>query len=95
MSATIKCVITDESTGKARQLSAHSSAHVSVGFVDENGKPLLIHARVLAYVDPATGKAVVRLGMFDTSKANRGTEIGKQLIWESDEPCVFVEGQDD
>ena len=41
--------------------------------------------RVLAYVDPQTGKAVVRSGEFRVSDTDkRGHEVGTQLVWESD-----------
>lgn len=47
-----------------------------------------VAARLLAYVDPLTGKAVIRMGMFDISDNNRGHEIGDQIVWDSDEPII-------
>lgn len=51
-------------------------------------------ARMLAYVDPATGKAMVRLGMYSSPGGKQGHETGQQLVWESDEQCVLI-GVDD
>lgn len=62
----------------------------SVMFDSPDGKTIPFSARLLAYVDPATGKAVCRLGMFDISKPGKGKEVGQQLVWESDEPCVLI-----
>lgn len=66
----------------------------SIVFNGRDGKPMELSARLLAFIDPSTGKANVRLGMFDTSKGPRGTEVGQQLVWESDDQCVLV-GVDD
>lgn len=51
-------------------------------------------ARLLAYVDPLTGKLVVRMGMYDISKHRKGVEVGPQVVWESDSPICKV-GRDD
>ena len=70
--------------------------HVRMGANPGNAIRVSIHfggggnsknsARILVFVDPLTGKGIVRMGMFDLSKNRRGKEIGKQLVWETDTP---------
>lgn len=47
-------------------------------------------ARILAFVDPMTGKLVIRMGMFVTDKNGRGNEENEQIIWDSDKPVYTV-----
>lgn len=52
-------------------------------------------ARILAFVDPLTGKLVVRMGMWDVTRSTKGCEIGPQVVWESDVPVCKVDGAED
>lgn len=52
-------------------------------------------ARILAFIDPITGKLVVRMGMWDVSRSTRGAEVGPQVVYESEAPVYEVDTRDE
>lgn len=88
--AGITCNVRANSNTRRIQRSTRASAEpgstirVSISFNSERGGKN--SARILAYIDPITGKGIVRMGMFDTSSSAIGKEVGKQLVWETERP---------
>ncbi len=86
----IKCRVHVTSAGGAANRTVRIGAlpgnavRVSISF--GRSSKAKASARVLVFVDPLTGKGVVRMGMYDTSKSTSGRETGKQLVWETDTP---------
>lgn len=46
-------------------------------------------ARILAFVDPMTGKAVIRMGMLER-KGGKVSEADQQIVWDSDGPIYSI-----
>lgn len=74
----------------AAELSPGTVIRVSLGVRNVRGKGPKVVARMLAFVHPETGKLVVRMGMYDISKENRGKPFGPQVVHESDTPVYEV-----
>lgn len=72
-----------------------SVIRVSVGPSRGKSSGVRTVSRLLAFVDPLTGKLVVRMGMWDVSRSTKGHEVGPQVVWESDVPVCKVDGRDD
>jgi len=47
--------------------------------------------RAIAYVDPITGKLVIRMGQWDVSKGTKGEEESQQVVFESDVPICKID----
>lgn len=85
--------------GKSRSFSTTCSAdaapgstiRVSIRCGPNKGRRVGKVARVLAFIDPLTGKLIVRMGMFDVSRSTRGAEDGPQVVWDSDGPVCDVD----
>lgn len=75
--------------------SSGSVIRVSVGPSHGKKSGVRCVSRLLAFVDPLTGKLVVRMGMWDVSRSTKGHEVGPQVVWESDVPVCKVDGRDD
>lgn len=73
-------------------LSPGSTIRVSVGIGGTRIRGDAKVARILAFVDPISGKLVVRMGMFNIKKNTRGHEEDQQLVYTSDEPVVKLDG---
>lgn len=83
------------SRGSVRQhhveLRPGSCIRVSVGARRVRGKTVKKVARLLAFVDPITGKLVIRMGMYDISTSTKGHEDGPQIVDVSDAPVCDID----
>lgn len=82
------------STRASAKLAPGSVIRVSVVASGKTSKGNRRAARLLAFVDSVTGDLVVRMGMWDTSRSTKGSEVGPQIVWRSEVPVVKI-GKDD
>lgn len=75
-------------------LSPGSTVRVSVGVSGTRVRGDAKVARILAFVDPLTGKLIIRMGMYNIKKNTVGHEEDQQLVYESDVPVVKLDGSD-
>ena len=88
--------------GSQRRFSTRSSAKLAPGSVirvsvvasKKGSKGNRRAARLLAFIDSVTGELVVRMGMWDTSRSTKGSEVGPQVVWRSEVPVVKIDGDD-
>lgn len=76
------------------KLEAGSVIRVSIVFGGKGSKTVKRAARILAFVDSVTGEGVVRMGMWDTSRSTKGSEVGPQVVWRSEVPVVKIDSED-
>lgn len=88
--------------GSQRRFSTRSSAKLAPGSVirvsvvagGARAKAPKRAARMLAFIDSVTGELVVRMGMWDTSRSTKGSEVGPQIVWRSEVPVVKIDNED-
>lgn len=69
------------------------SVKATICFRGLDGKFIPERARILAFIDPLTGKAVVRMGMVkNDDETGSGQEVDSQVVWNSDVPVYQLGG---